>query len=86
MASRFRIFHTEIILKLERIETVVLSCCVLHKFFLRSCNSYAADVQDESEEEHNDILTPLQRGHYRHAGEEGRTVREKFFTLTRKEK
>ena len=35
-------------------------------------------VQDESEEEKSDILTPLRRGHNRHAGEEGRAVREKF--------
>ena len=28
--------------------------------------------------EKSDILTPLQRGHNRHAGEEGRAVREKF--------
>ena len=51
MASRFRVFHAEINIKLERIETVVLSCCVLHNFLRRSCNSYVADVQDESEEE-----------------------------------
>jgi len=44
----------------------------------RSCNSYAADVQDESEEEQSDILTPLQRGHNIHAGEDGTAVREKF--------
>ena len=39
MASRFRVFHTEINLKLERTERVVLSCCVLHNFLRRSCNS-----------------------------------------------
>jgi hypothetical protein len=39
MASRCRVFHTEINLKLEGIETVVLSCCVLHNFLRRSCNS-----------------------------------------------
>ena len=55
MASRFQVFHTEISLNLEIIET----------------------VQDGSEEERSDILTPL-RGHNRHAGEEGRAVREKF--------
>jgi hypothetical protein len=38
MASRFRVFRTEINLKLGRIETVVLSCCVLHNFLRRSCN------------------------------------------------
>jgi hypothetical protein len=78
MASRFRVFHTEINLKLERIETAVLSCCVIHNFLRRSCNSYAADIQNESEEERSDILNPLQHGHNRYAGEEGRAVKEKF--------
>ena len=50
MPSRLRVFRTEINLNLERIETFVLSCCVLRNFLRRSCNSYAADVQDESEE------------------------------------
>jgi len=51
MASKFRVFHIEINLKLDRIVTVVLSCSVRHNLLRRSCNSYAADVQDESEEE-----------------------------------
>jgi len=55
MASRFEVFHIEISLILEIIET----------------------VQDGSEEKRSDILTPL-RGHNRHAGEEGRGVREKY--------
>jgi len=80
-ASIFRVFRTEISLKLDRIETAVLSCCVLHNFLRCSCSSYAADVQDESKEEQSDILTPLQREHNRHAGEEGRALRGKFFTL-----
>jgi hypothetical protein len=78
MASRFGVFHTEINLKLERIETVVLCFCVLHNFLRRCCNLYAAYIQDECGEEQSDILTPLQRGHKRYAGEEGRAVREKF--------
>ena len=82
MTSRFRVFRTEINLKLERIETVVLSCCVLHNCLGCSCNSYAADVQDESEEQQSGILTLLQqRGHNRHAGADGRAVREEVFTL-----
>jgi len=32
LASRFRIFHTSINLKVENIETVVLACCSLHNF------------------------------------------------------
>jgi hypothetical protein len=78
MASRFRVSHTEINIKLERIETVVLSCCVLHNFLHHLCNLYVADVQDECEEAQSDILTPLQCVHNRYTGEEGRGVREKF--------
>ena len=66
-------------------ETVVLSCCVLHTFLRRSFNSYAVDVQDESEEEQSDILTPLQRGHNRHAREDGRAVREKLLRYFKEE-
>jgi hypothetical protein len=75
MTSRFRVIRTEINLKLERIETAVVFYTTCLR---RSCNSYAADVQDESKEEQSDILTPLQRGHNRHADEDGRAVREKF--------
>lgn len=32
LANRFRIFHTSINLSLENIDTVVMSCCVLHNF------------------------------------------------------
>ncbi|KAM4045446.1 putative nuclease HARBI1 [Anomaloglossus baeobatrachus] len=32
LASRFRIFHTAINLKIETIDKVVLACCVLHNF------------------------------------------------------
>ncbi|KAG5863759.1 hypothetical protein JTB14_030616 [Gonioctena quinquepunctata] len=32
LASRFRIFHTAINLKMETIDKVVLTCCVLHNF------------------------------------------------------
>lgn len=35
LASRFRIFHTAINLKLENIDTVVLACCALHNFLRR---------------------------------------------------
>ena len=72
------VLTSEINLKLDTTETVVLSCCVLHNYLCSLCNLYAADVQDESEEKQSDILTPLQRAHNRHAGEEGRAVRENF--------
>ncbi|XP_071051271.1 putative nuclease HARBI1 [Onthophagus taurus] len=39
LASRFRILHTEINLKLDKIEKVVLTCCVLHNFLRSKCDS-----------------------------------------------
>jgi hypothetical protein len=74
-ASRFRVFHTEINLKLKN------SCLVLLCSTQLFCVAHAIRTPwtpDESEEEQSDILTPLQCGHNRHAGEESRAVREKF--------
>jgi hypothetical protein len=34
-ASRFRIFHTAINLKLDNIDAVILACCALHNFLSR---------------------------------------------------
>lgn len=84
MASRFRIFHTAMNFRLDRIEIVVLACCVLHNFLRRSCNSYAADIVDEMEENLNH-LTPLQCGHNRHYGEDGKVVRNKFLSYFNEE-
>lgn len=36
LASRFRIFHTAINLKLENIDTVVLACCALHNYLRKT--------------------------------------------------
>lgn len=35
LASRFRIFHTSINLKMDNVDTVVLACCALHNFLRR---------------------------------------------------
>lgn len=35
LASRFRIFHTSINLKMDNVDTVVLTCCALHNFLRR---------------------------------------------------
>lgn len=35
LASRFRIFHTSINLKMDSVDTVVLACCALHNFLRR---------------------------------------------------
>lgn len=42
MASRFRIFHTRINLSLDNIDAVVMACCVLHNYLLKSSLSYAS--------------------------------------------
>lgn len=39
LANRFRIFHTSIILKLETIDIVVMTCCALHNFLRRKYNT-----------------------------------------------
>jgi hypothetical protein len=43
LASRFRIFHTEINLRLDSIETTVLAC-VLHNFLRRRSKTYCPSV------------------------------------------
>lgn len=37
LAARFRIFHTEINVSIERIESIVMACCVLHNFLRKKC-------------------------------------------------
>lgn len=42
LASRFRIFHTEINIEPKRIESVVMACCALHNYLIKSVpNSYS---------------------------------------------
>ena len=42
MASRFRIFHSQINLRPERIESVVMASCALHNFLIKTVpNSYS---------------------------------------------
>lgn len=43
MSNRFRIFHTAINLRLDRIDLVVLTCCLLHNFLRKSSSPYATD-------------------------------------------
>ncbi|XP_069819926.1 uncharacterized protein [Dendropsophus ebraccatus] len=40
LANRFRIFHTAINLKPEKIEKVVLACCVLHNYLRRNDSAH----------------------------------------------
>jgi hypothetical protein len=41
MASRFRVFHTDIALAVPNIDTLVLACCVLHNCFRLESTNYS---------------------------------------------
>lgn len=55
MTNRFRIFHTAINLSIQRIDLVVLTCCILHNFLRRSVSNYSEyelfDIDDSTVEE-----------------------------------
>ncbi|KAK4886556.1 hypothetical protein RN001_002827 [Aquatica leii] len=86
LASRFRIFRTEINMKLQNIERVTLACCTLHNFLRSKCGetyiSLNSDSYDGVAQNHSDevepTFIPLQRGHNRHAREEAKEVRDEF--------
>lgn len=40
LASRFRIFHTEINIEPKRIESVVMACCALHNYLIKSVPNF----------------------------------------------
>lgn len=86
MASRFRIFHTEINLRLDRIENVVLACCVLHNYLRRRSPSYWSpqpllsneEITEAHTEQADNIFIPLQRGFNRNYGQQDKEVRDIF--------
>lgn len=90
LAARFRIFHTEINMKLENIEKVVLACCALHNFLRRNtANRYSPpECLDSEDLERGEILSglraepnvfvDLQRGQNRNATGTAKEVREHF--------
>ena len=86
MASRFRIFHAPINLKLENTDTVVMACCVLHNYLRRTQGtSYASTAITESHDDAGNIINEtennfisLEKGHNRRAGAEAKQVRDKF--------
>lgn len=92
MASRFRIFHTSINLKLESIEKVVMACCVLHNYLRRKCSSSYILPHNLDEENFGNgevtlglraapvVFGDLQRGPNRNYGETAKNVRETFLT------
>lgn len=80
LASRFRILHTEINLKLKKIEKVVLACCVIHNFLRSKSETYLGNSlsSDNSSTAPENLTTPLQRGPNRHATQEAKNVRDSF--------
>lgn len=89
MVSRFRIFHTAISVSLERIDKIVMACCVLHNFLRRKCSeSYVPNDCFDNEDVTNgdirlglraDALAGLQRGHNnRHASSSAVDVRKLY--------
>nr|XP_022908001.1 uncharacterized protein LOC111419433 isoform X1 [Onthophagus taurus]XP_022908002.1 uncharacterized protein LOC111419433 isoform X2 [Onthophagus taurus] len=82
LASRFRIYHTEINMQIKNIESVVLATCALHNFLRQKSKDYLGfnytDIEDAFiyEEEHG--FTNLKRGQNRHASDQGKEVRNAF--------
>lgn len=57
MSNRFRIFHTSINLRLDRIDLIVLTCCVLHNFLRKSdCPYSLSDAFDIEDTTIDDVL------------------------------
>lgn len=90
LASKFRIFHTPINLKIENIEKVVMTCCVLHNFLRKKCGDnyipvshlYTEDTQtgviQNGLTSDDSTFVELQRSYNRHAADEAKTVRNKY--------
>jgi hypothetical protein len=76
MSARFRLFHSAIHLQLHNIDTVVMTCCVLHNFLRRNCSNYTdSELLEETD---HDVLLNLQHGYNRNVSNEGKQVRDMF--------
>jgi hypothetical protein len=80
LATRLQMFHTDVNLRLDNIETTVLTCCVLHNFLRRRSKTYCPSdslaqekpsASEELEVEHN-VFIPLKNGFNRHHGAQGK--------------
>lgn len=58
LANRFRIFHTAINLSVDKVENVVMACCVLHNFLRRNCrtNYSPANTLEREDTENGSII------------------------------
>lgn len=61
LVARFRIFHTEINLSVDRIEIIVLACCVLHNYLrkMRGSHYIPPESVDQENIENNSITHGL---------------------------
>lgn len=87
MAARFRILHTNINLRLDRIDLVVLTCAVLHNYLRRKCTeSYIPTecLDNENWQQSTihtglrmnpNVVSGLQNGYNRHFGREANASR-----------
>lgn len=90
MASRFRIFHTEINMKPEKIDHIVLAACVLHNFLRRHSqgtymSSGSIDLEDldsgtiiGGEWRQEDILNGLQLSTSRNVSQQAKDCRDAY--------
>lgn len=91
LASRFRIFHTQINLELHNIDSVVMACCVLHNFLMKCVtNRYAPPecFDRENTEEGTktlgfqtvDSMECLERRAFGNTASAGKNIREAFMS------
>ncbi|PNF15727.1 hypothetical protein B7P43_G12463 [Cryptotermes secundus] len=67
LATRFRIFHTQLNLEPENIESVVMETCVLHNFLMKSVQSYYSPPEcfDRENTDDGTTATGFHTGNYR---------------------
>nr|CAI5828899.1 unnamed protein product [Callosobruchus analis] len=79
LANRFRIYHTEIGISVESIETVVMATCVLHNYLRKKNPNRYIEISADEEDKARDVLPSLQRGFgSRRFPEDAKQVRELF--------
>jgi hypothetical protein len=79
MAPRFRIFHTQIILSFDSTETIVMTCCVLHRRLHLRCTSFEQEGSNMEEfEGDQNVFIPFRKEFSRHCGHQGRRAKEMY--------
>ena len=86
LASKFRVFHTAINLKLESIEKVVMACIALHNYLHIKCTStYLSEATDSRAvtdlSSKSTILAGLQHGQEAKNTEIAKNQRKSFWSI-----